>query len=418
LAKTTEGTTEEYKLNGVVLYRKMKHIPYINKKYYPHIAGYVQNYTEIRLEQFVLEHNIDCKDIIRVWVDGIYLNTKITLNQKFMNDFHENKKHIVSFNTNMEYKCEEPIYFSYKFDDRALAGNLIVKGNAGCGKSYLLRNLYSQIPNSIVLVPTNELIKQYPSCKCVTLDYFIHNKKDFGDYTDTLLDEYSMISQEKIDKLLENENIRRIILFGDTNQLGLVEGRVIDESKYNILILEKNYRQHNEHFQKKLNQLRVSGKFDFKQKIDAKEALNKQFIILSSTHDDIDKLNKMGLVLNNNELINGLKIGAPIRFYKTVKYKDGKNGYNAGEMGKIVNIDDENISIKKDNDEIVQIKRTIFDKYHKLAYSVTYHAIQGKTIHDQNIAINTNKLFDTNMLYVGCSRVIDEEQLYMLVEWK
>ena len=37
----------------------------------------------------------------------------------------------------------------------------------------------------------------------------------------------------------------------------------------------------------------------------------------------------------------------------------------------------------------------------KKAYSITYHAVQGKTISDQGIALNLVKLFDKNMKYVG-----------------
>lgn len=425
LAKTTKGFIEEFRLNDsnsedVMIYRKSQEIPYISKNYYPHITGYVQNYTEIRLEQFVLDHNIS--GIKRVWVDGIYCTTDVSLDTddelRKTKNTNFDKKLFEHCDGKIKYNVVEPIYFSYKLEERLPSGNVIVKGGAGTGKSYLLRNLYNQIPNSIVLVPTNELIKQFPSCNCVTVDNFMYHVEKFSKFSTVLIDEYSMVSQEKIDKVLENHNITRIIMFGDLKQLGLVIGTPINESQYTILKLMKNFRQHNAKFQKKLQQMRKDGKFKFKKKIDAKEALNKQFLILSSTHNDIDKLNEMGLVLNNNKLIDGLKIGAPIRFYKTCRNKkkegDSKNNYNAGELGKIIKIDD-NLTIQKENGEIVILKKSTFDKYHKLAYSVTYHAIQGKTVKNQNIAINTNRLFDKNMKYVGCSRVINEEQLYLLV---
>ena len=37
--------------------------------------------------------------------------------------------------------------------------------------------------------------------------------------------------------------------------------------------------------------------------------------------------------------------------------------------------------------------------YSEKAYSITYHAVQGKTI-TQNIALNLARLFDKNMKYV------------------
>lgn len=37
------------------------------------------------------------------------------------------------------------------------------------------------------------------------------------------------------------------------------------------------------------------------------------------SHKEIDKLNKLGITLNDNDLIHELKVGRPIRFYKTYK---------------------------------------------------------------------------------------------------
>ena len=49
----------------------------------------------------------------------------------------------------------------------------------------------------------------------------------------------------------------------------------------------------------------------------------------------------------------------------------------------------------------------------KKAYSITYHAVQGKTI-TQNIALNLARLFDKNMKYVGVSRATEYENIYIL----
>ena len=51
----------------------------------------------------------------------------------------------------------------------------------------------------------------------------------------------------------------------------------------------------------------------------------------------------------------------------------------------------------------------------KKAYSITYHAVQGKTI-DQNIALNLARLFDKNMKYVGVSRATEQGNIYILQE--
>ena len=84
-------------------------------------------------------------------------------------------------------------------------------------------------------------------------------------------------------------------------------------------------------------------------------------------------------------------------------------------MGKIISVGVDKISIKKEDGVVVLITMTMFKKYHKLAYSVTYHAIQGRTIKDKSVAINTTRLFDKKMKYVGCSRVVKEDQLFLLI---
>lgn len=113
-------------------------------------------------------------------------------------------------------------------------------------------------------------------------------------------------------------------------------------------------------------------------------------------------------IKNDSKDIKGVKVGSPVRFYKTTK------SYNAGETGYITSID-KNITIKKEDDVEIKINIDQFKKYHKLAYSMTYHCVQGKTVRDKNIAINTTNLFDPQMKHVGCSRVVREDQLFLLV---
>ena len=402
LAKTGKGSVEAH--GG--LYRKSSYYTSVGTKYYPHISGYVQNYNEIRMERFVLGNMIKSTDIARVWIDGIYVRKKILANK----EWHITED--VSLSQEMidqEYVSTDPLYYGSKFTNACVSkDNVIIKGVGGTGKSTMLKALYDQTPNSIVLTPTNELKKQYPKCKVETLDYMITNAYTFKRYTTILIDEYTMVSQKKLDKLIYIYPHARLILSGDIGQLGSYDGDDIDEECFSTIILTKNYRQHNVVFQNKLNLLRTAGDFKFDNTVSRKDAINKQFIILSSTHAEIDKLNKLGLTLNDNDLIKGLKIGAPIRFYKTTKK------FNAGEMGVIQGIDDNNIFVKL-KDRVVDLTTDTFKKYHKLAYSVTYHAVQGKTIKGKNVAINTNRLFDKKMKYVGCSRVIDEDQLFLLV---
>ena len=386
--------------------------------YYPHVAGYVQSYTEIRMEQMVLDLKLKPHNIKRVWVDGIYIKVNSydvkSLEQKYP-EWHVGlvspQHEIFEFESELKYQCVEPVYFSNTYENRLdplSRSKIIVKGVGGTGKSYLLRQLYSQCPNALLLVPTNELKKRFEGTNVETIDMVKVRSHLYQKYSTILMDEYGIISQETLDKLIDKINPDLLVLGGDEGQLRLIKGTPINESNFDILVLEKIFRQYDPEFQRKLNRLRKTGKFEFNQKVDSKTAINKKYIILSATIKERDRLNKLGFALNESKDNQGIKVGSPVRFYKTTK------NYNAGETGVITSIDT-NVTIKKKNDIEVKISVDQFKKYHKLAYSMTYHCVQGKTVSDKNIAINTTDLFDKQMKYVGCSRVVREDQLFLLV---
>jgi hypothetical protein len=402
------------------LFRKHVNVDKVCSNYLPYLAGYVQNYTEIRLETLVLssmkEEDV-CSNIVKVWVDGIYSTKELKLCEE---EWHYNIEELETDDVQINYKCKAPVYFGSTFNNLLInydSNHHIITGGAGTGKSYNLNQLYKQTPNSIILVPNHDLKNNYPDARVETLDKVLElGNKVFSSYRHFFVDEYSKISQEKIDKLFTVVDVQTLVLAGDVEQLRLFNGTAIDEGKFNVIILEMIYRQHDKTFQEKLNALRKGGGFKFDNNIDPKSAINRKFIILSSTHAEIDKLNKLGLALNDNKLTHGIKRGSPVRFYKTT------TKYNAGETGVITSIDDKIIAIKKDNGVIVEIRIDDFikhhntkDRHHKLAYSMTYHAVQGRTVIGKNIAINTKNLFDNNMKYVGCSRVVNESQLFLLV---
>ena len=147
---------------------------------------------------------------------------------------------------------------------------------------------------------------------------------------------------------------------------------------------------------------------------------------MSSTHEEIDRINQLGDRINPNEPVLGVKKDTPVRFYQTRKAKRNPQGnYEAGDYGRITHIDEEQkeLHIKLDRDENIVIPvKTLTSQGNKKkivvkkAYSVTYHAVQGKTISDQGIALNLVKLFDKNMKYVGVSRATREGNIYILEE--
>jgi hypothetical protein len=397
-----------------------------DKYYYPHITGYVQQYTEIQMEKIYLDCLSKKIKVYRIWVDGITIKKKDLpkIHDKYFNTDNSFNLFKVKPDTNQEFICrntyiygDNPNKYADTFNplltntDKLKNNKYVLMGEAGTGKTYNVRKLYNQFNNAIILLPKHNLKKDYPGMNTETIHMFIEKKTK--SYDTIIIDEFSMINQEMIDNI-EQFSEKTIILVGDFGQLKCVNGTPIDTTGYNIIILEKNYRQKDKNFVELLRKTRETGDISWiTQSVSKIEAVKKKFIILSSTHKEIDEINNIGDELNPNPFQGGYKIDTPIRFYQSRK------DYNAGDMGTITNINEEKkeLTINIGDDKNVKISvKSFTDKKTllvKKAYSITYHAVQGQTL-SQNIAINLVRLFDKNMKYVGVSRATDQDNIFIL----
>jgi hypothetical protein len=384
--------------------------------YFPHITGYVQQYAEIQIEKLYLELHSKNIKVLKIWVDGIHILSKdlIEINDLWsIKPVDTPKEKFIcrqTYITGIEpSKCAES--FNPLLVDLNPKRKFALMGEAGTGKTYNVRKLYNQLNNCIILLPKHNLKQDYPGMITETIHAYV--EKHIRKYETIIIDEFSMVSQELINKI-EDLDKKIIILVGDFGQLKCVNGNPIDITDFTLVTLTKNYRQKDKNFQELLRKTRETGDISWiNKKISPLKAVMNKFIILSATHAEIDKINKIGDDLNPNPLQEGFKIDTPIRFYQTRK------DYNAGDMGTIIDIDEKNkeITISIKEDKCVKIPCSSFTNKKTLmvkkAYSITYHAIQGRTI-TQNIALNLLRLFDKNMKYVGVSRATEEGNIYIL----
>ncbi len=384
------------------------------KGYMPHIAGYIQNATECQLEKMYIDNKMTKSEIRRVNVDSIISTRKLKYDKDI---FHSDKDICI---TQYDYEIEYPeviecMKVGNYYDDILFNKQyVVVKGPPGTGKSYMLRNIYSSMSNSKILVPTHELKREYQDTNVQTIQSFISRvmNMDFAEYMsiDTLLiDEYSMITEEMIQQLKTNlRKGTKIFLFGDMKQLKNNHGQPIDDTTFHHHQLTKNYRQKSPEFQEKINECLLNGEYKFtkKQKISLRYALQNKIMILSSNHEYIDYVNDMA--------IEKMKLteNVPVRIYKTA------NGFRASEIDYIINYNEieQDYMFKSGR----TMNREIFHNLgNKFAFAVTYHTIQGKTIYNPDkLCISTRNLFDDSMLYVGVSRVQEESQLYVIEKSK
>jgi len=234
-----------------------------------------------------------------------------------------------------------------------------------------------------------------------------------------LIDEYSMVSNEDFEKILDKSKFTKIILFGDLVQLPVIKGTQI--TKYPIKVLTKNYRAKDDpEFIKYLLNTRETGNIDYiKKRVDTKEAIINDMVILSTTNNEIKRINDIGLELNTNKALpdSELKINTPIIINTRRNELRHKYKLVNSQWGLITDFNKNDIMLKVNN-EIIKIP---LEKKHFLqpAYSLTYHKVQGLTI-DKKLVLNLHKInflgdkYILNLKYVGVSRVRKLEQLHIL----
>lgn len=393
---------------------------YIGNNFYPHIVGYIHEYTNIKMLDKYLQLKKANIKVYRGWVDGLY--------------FDKTKKYLVQNNKN--WKFENTEHKPEQFDEVIQKINNIPLshfsttinitndkftayiGGAGYGKSYILKEIYKQNPsNTLILTPTRLLKKSYQPFNVHTYQKFITPQKisNFNKYNILLIDEYTMITPSDFDKILQiATNLTHCYIFGDTAQLINTDDITIDLTNFKVIELKKNHRQICPEFQKNINITRKTGDISYiKQYITVADAIKSKKIILTPTNYEIERINKIGLELNTNELKHGWKKDTPIIFIE--QRKDFCNG----ETGIIINIDT-HLHIQKQDNTIIKLKPEQSNLIN-LYYSTTYHKFQGQTIKDEDLVINLNTIekFNKNnrirMTYVGASRVKNIKQLYILI---
>jgi hypothetical protein len=405
------------------LYESVEIKDFIGKNFYPHISGYVHEYTNMKmLDKYVQLKKLKI-DVYRGWVDGLY--------------FDKSKKYLIKDESNWSF--EETTFKPWKFTETIQKINdetltnfsrevninpekfIAYIGGAGHGKSHKLKEIYRQNPsNTLILTPTVLLKKSYHASNVQTFQKFIYpHKRDygFGEYKILLIDEYTMITPSDFNRILQvAKNLTHCYVFGDTAQLLNIEHTTIDLTNFKVIELTKNYRQLCPELQKNLDMTRKNGNISYiKQYISVKDAIKDNKFILSPTNKEIDRINSIGFELNENKLEHGWKINTPIVF--EFERKDFCNG----ESGIITKIDDEFLYIQKNNEDKLVLLKHSQSNLIKLYFSTTYHKFQGQTIKNNDLVINTrdfNKFSKSDMIrmvYVATTRIVDIKQLYILI---
>jgi hypothetical protein len=368
-----------------------------------------------------------------------YLNIPEGIKEEFKKDER------VAEESSIESKEEERVAEEYKGKSKQekrkqtekLNINFIAfLGPAGCGKTHKILEMAD--PFTLYIGPTNECIQVLKDKNNAITGKTLHKAFGIGckqdvrlhDYSKIILDEISMVSIDTLIgciKQLINMNWRgSFYMSGDFCQLLPVNGdsiynidknefekKLMDVVKHiEVIHLTKNYRQQNDpEFYEICQELRTGKKLK-------KETINKLNARVLSRAEieaiETDALTIAGVNIHvdsvNNKYIDRLdKVGTPIIINKNMPRLNLYNGnmclidsYN--ETTNIITISRGEIKVTMPIDRLKSISN--------LAYAMTVHKSQGKTIHG-NLIINPTRLFAKNHLYVAITRATSLNNIYL-----
>lgn len=374
-------------------------------KVYTHITAYVQGYTEIGIEMayYHMSANIENFDskITAVYVDGISTtcSEQELLDLKFIPSmYHLKPNNFIGYPTqgrDSSYKPVEYIPCTNKFIDipviRPTQSNRfkIIDGSAGTGKSTMIKKIRQMMPNVKILVQSNQqkdifINDGFNNIDTVDMYLTTHwtHDKPIADFV--IIDEYYQMGLDKLMKF------KSALLFGNSDQLS-IGNNLIYMRDFDYHILTKCYR-----FDDEVSKIcqNILKNFDYSgiDSIDIKEALLNDYMILSSNHTTIEKINDIGLALNLPKVI---------RWTKT----DLKKSIYAGDMGIYKN----GVCYNNRNGKIYNTKPgRITGSTHPAvvyAFARTYHSTQGQEFPKVCCIMDGLSFSKRKHLYTGVSRI-------------
>ena len=348
--------------------------------------------------------------------------------------------------------------------DLALKGaNLLIKGRAGVGKTFLIEHIIKELKaNGKVVTTCAPTVMVSEKIGGMTIHRLlgykqgrIFDKEDFRDsfhfcdllYTNTLIIDEAAMMTTKLMNYLGNaiEYLKKsyrckiqVILVGDFLQLPPIDSEkdqflffssFFTRGKFTSCSLTINLRQNEDKvYASCLNNIR-EGK-NIEQTIaylnnNCSHTMNDHCISIVATRKDALKLNNRyidkyldgELIQLTNEL--SVKVGAKVIFVKSKnKAKSHERKYANCEKGTIVKVSKglNVVTIRKENGTLVKVYRHKLDRDNNefdflLGYAITTHKSQGMTLKEANINPYS---FEDGQLYVALSRVESMNGVHLL----
>lgn len=317
-----------------------------------------------------------------------------------------------------------------------------IKGSGGTGKTEHILKLGKACDSPpLYLAPTHDACQVLIE-RGISLDFDItehtmtyHRAFGFGCnpfpkrhmYSTIILDECSMISAEDLKKILEAlTGDQELILSGDFGQLNPVSGTPLYDhatekyhevfENFEITELTKNWRQKSDpEFFAICQSLRDPMSLESAQELIDK--LNTRIVPFEPTGSNDIHLCGVNTQVDAVNANYKFEVGAQVIMTKTLK------GCANGQLGIIERLPSgiksadsiRTIAIRFGSSpcaRTVEFKSANIESICKLAYAITIHKSQGKTI-PGNVMINPTRIFTQNHLYVALTRATSLSKIFL-----
>jgi hypothetical protein len=386
--------------------------------HYSHLTAFVLAYQRINTIRQLLKIEID--RVHRICGDGIAYSKgdveiikpfrlKNTKNGKL--DYHITNDSAGSFIGGEEYNEE------VKNEERPHYRVAYHKGAGGGGKTH--KNLTDEgLIRPLYVVPSwylsNDKGKEYKIDNSVVRRMLNEDPSIWSYYYNNfnviIIDECSMINNEDKNALINRYDNHKLIFCGDIGyQLPPVQGEEMDmEGIENIVEYNHNYRSDcsklnslNKYLREQIEKGRSCEDviddldLDYKNYDEVKELFNIEDRILCTTNERR-------------------------KFYRNLlsdKFKYGKYhcrekimGYFNGEL--VISNEEIDKEMKKQAERFNKSKQG--DVGMELSYAETVHSVQGQSLKEHKIIIDTDRMWDNRHFYVAVSRARTYDQLYFV----
>ena len=358
--------------------------------------------------------------------------------------------------------------------------NIFITGHAGTGKSFILENLKDLIPNLVITSTTGLAAVNVKGQTIHSWAGVGICNKSISNVVDNILSNYTLKTQIQSCKILAideismldintfeyiNEVLKQVrdcekpfggiqlVVIGDFLQLPPIDNNFTSEKKYcfeselwenfnfQTIYLTKNYRQKEESLINALSHIRTktltkedinllkTREFEdseefadtlhlFATNEEASRYNLKRFDLINMPQYDFEAIDityQETNVLNYSraDKLISLKLGARVMLLINLNFEKGLIN---GSCGTILQITNDYILIRFDNDVVEKIERHEFEFYKNdkliasrkqfplcLAYGITIHKSQGMTL--DKLFVDCSRIFEKGQTYVALSRI-------------